>query len=396
MRAQATPAASSDFFTQVNALQQRMPALDGLRALAILSVLWHNSTAGQYRGNAFLNVINLLSNAGWLGVQLFFVLSGFLITGILLDSADTSRRFFNFYARRFLRIFPPYYTLLLVMCGLLPALFPQQPLLHEHLDRSIWYWFFLNNWTSPFIGEMPTLPHLWSLAVEEQFYIFWPACIFLLPRRMVPQLCAGAVMIALLTRFGLTLYDAEFAQEAAYKFTLARWDALTIGAALALLLRNAAAYPRLCRYRFRVLLCTGTYITVFATIYRNFSPTGPGLTPLNQTIAAIFFGCVIFYAIETKTGIAQRWQDFLKQPLLQAIGKYSYAMYLFHMPLILAFGPLWRTYCSNFAATFPAWSITAFAIVVLMATYCLAAISWMLIERPLLTLKRFFYSPAPN
>ncbi len=381
---------SAEFILQNSIIRQRMPTLDGLRAFAILSVLWHNTTAGQYHGNAILNIIDLLANAGWLGVQLFFVLSGFLITGILLDSTNAPRRFINFYGRRFLRIFPPYYSLLIVICLILPALLPHLQLFHEHLDRSIWYWLFLNNWASPFIGEMPTLPHLWSLAVEEQFYIFWPACIFLLPRRALPWLCASAVLIAAITRFGLTLYDPDFAQEAAYKFTVARWDALTIGALLAFYIRDEGTYQKLRKYWLPVLCGTAVYIILFSAICHNFAPTGAGLTSLNQTISALFFGAIIFYAIQVNAKSAERWQALLMNPILQSVGKYSYAMYLWHMPVILALTPIWHDYTARFSTHHKAWAVTTFSMIVLIGSYSLAKISWLLIEQPFLRLKRFF------
>lgn len=379
-----------DFAQQGSALKKRIPTLDGLRALAILSVLWHNTTAGHYQGGIIVSLINLCSNAGWLGVQLFFVLSGFLITGLLLDGTNAPHRFRNFYARRVLRIFPPYYALLIVVCLILPRLFHDQPILHDHLDRSIWYWLFLNNWASPFIGDVPALPHLWSLAVEEQFYIFWPACVFFLPRRALPWLCFSAVLIALITRFGLTLYNPLFADGAAYKFTIARWDALAIGAALAFFMRDAASYEKLCKYWLLIFGCSAVYVIGFAAIERSFSATGTGLTPLNQTVSALFFGALIFSAARANAGAAKTWQFFLMNPALQSIGKYSYAMYLFHLPLILALEPLWKKYLANFSADFPTWAITAFSFNVFICSYALAAISWIVLERPCLKLKRFF------
>jgi peptidoglycan/LPS O-acetylase OafA/YrhL len=382
--------ADDKFSRQAVALRQRMPALDGLRAFAILSVLWHNSAAGQYHGNAIANLIDLFANSGWLGVQLFFVLSGFLITGILLDSSNSPKRFSNFYGRRILRIFPPYYALLIAICWLLPFLFPTTPALHKNLNNSIWYWLFLNNWTSHFIAGIPALPHLWSLAVEEQFYILWPACVFLLPQRALPWLCAGAVIVALLTRFGLTLYAPALADDAAYQFTTARWDALVLGAALAFFIRNEFVYAKLRGYLLGSFYCSAAYIVIFTVINRNFAPTGPGITPLNQTIAAIFFTAIIFFAIEVRTQRIHRWQNLLLNPALQSIGKYSYAMYLFHMPLIILLAPLWEHDVGAFSKACPSLAITCFSLIILVGAYYLAALSWVALERPCLKLKRFF------
>ena len=387
-------ASNNNFVQQNSILKQRMPTLDGLRAIAILAVLWHNTTAGHYHGNTIVELINLCSNAGWLGVQLFFVLSGFLITGLLLDGTDEQHRFRNFYARRVLRIFPPYYALLITFCLILPAVFPHTPILHEHLDRSLWNWLFLNNWTSPFIGDTPTLPHLWSLAVEEQFYIVWPACVFFLPRRTLPWLCLCVVLSALIVRFGITLYDPVFASDATYTFTVARWDALAIGSGLAFFMRNADAYRELRRYARPIFYSSAVYIIGFAAIDHNFAPTGQGLIPLNQTIAALFFAALIFMAVQANAGRAHHWQRFLLLPALQSIGKYSYAMYLFHLPLTIILEPHWHRYAVAFSADHPSWSVTTFSFIVFACTYCLAATSWVLLERPCLRLKRFFVNAA--
>jgi len=368
---------------------KRLRSLDGLRAMAILIVLWHNSTAGQYHGNFLIKMINLCANAGWIGVQLFFVLSGFLITGILLDSEKSPRQMRNFYARRVLRIFPPYYMLLIVICFVVPMLSSQPFPLIDHFGQNIWYWLFLNNWSSPFADYMPMSGHLWSLAVEEQFYLLWPACVLFFSRKTLLLLCVGAIVTAIIARLGLTLYDLKFAEAAAYKFTIARWDALATGAALAILIRQPQYRETLHKWWGPVACVSAAYIALFMLIDRNFSAVGPGLTLLNQTISAFLFVALIFWAATTQND-ASRSRRFLLHPAMQSIGKYSYAIYLFHMPIILSTGGFWTKHTVALSTGYPALSITLYAVLVFGASYLLAMISWICIEQPCLKLKRFF------
>src|SRR4051812_37533430 len=123
--------------------QVHLPALDTLRGVAIALVLFHNLSIFVPSGSAVDKLWNAFVESGWVGVQLFFVLSGFLITGILLDDRDKPRAIRVFYIRRFLRIFPLYYALLVVYFLILPPLIPA---LQKPLSETIWYWLYLSNW----------------------------------------------------------------------------------------------------------------------------------------------------------------------------------------------------------------------------------------------------------
>src|ERR1035441_8464452 len=150
------------------------PALDGLRGVAILAVFFYHFAGGQSSRNIFVQIWSGVAGIGWMGVDLFFVLSGFLITGILFDTAHKQAKVRNFYARRSLRIFPLYYGVLLVFLLLTPVL----PL--HWRPGHLLYFFYLSNvmpiltpgLSSP--GPKMVVGHLWSLAVEEQFYLIWP------------------------------------------------------------------------------------------------------------------------------------------------------------------------------------------------------------------------------
>src|SRR5437762_3573688 len=152
-------------------MQTRLPQLDAIRGVAILMVIFHNQTP-KYPS---LHLQHIFAN-GWMGVDLFFVLSGFLITGILIDTKQSEGYFRNFYARRCLRIWPLYYALIVFMFVVVPVLRPSEA--HTVFEKSSPWWgypLFLQN----FLIKIPTnatgpLAVTWSLAIEEQFYLVWP------------------------------------------------------------------------------------------------------------------------------------------------------------------------------------------------------------------------------
>ena len=209
----------------------RLPALDGLRGVAILLVVAHNLQLLEAPQGWIGRFAEFGLNFGWVGVQLFFVLSGFLITRILLDTREVSNYYRSFFARRALRIFPVYFLTLLFMLLVLPKFTSS-----ANLGVATWpYWLYLANWTQPGQGAAAYVPHLWSLAVEEQFYLVWP---FLLHRRSSTAtwwMCLAIAAISLLAR--IALLAAEVNPDAIYMFTFCRMDALALGGAAATALR---------------------------------------------------------------------------------------------------------------------------------------------------------------
>ncbi len=368
-------------------LRKYMPELDGLRAIAIILVVWHNVTAGRYTGDFFWRLVNLLSNAGWVGVQLFFVLSGFLITGILLDEEKSPGQLRNFYMRRVLRIFPLYYAVLCIAFVLVPALNIAPPWLQDDMRDQFWYWTFLVNWSAPLLGDGQALGHFWSLAVEEQFYLLWPLCVLVLSRRKLVVLGAFFVVSALLIRSALIAYDAEFAEAAAYKFTIARWDALAIGALLALWVRDDAWWRLWLRYSRFVGVAAAIYIVMYAGLNRNFAPVAPSLGAFNQTAVALLFGAVLLVSLHWNENPATHWQRFLSHPIMRSIGKYSYAIYVFHLPIRYLVSPLWNKWLTP---TVGPLQVSAQALTIFLIAYAAAVISWICLEQPCLRLKRFF------
>jgi len=381
---------SSDPFERARlAVAGRMPELDGLRGLAILFVVWHNAglTWYHHRPGFLAELFSISANMGWVGVQLFFVLSGFLITGILLDEKGRSRQLFKFYMRRALRILPLYYSVLLLAFVVLPLLGAAPAWLDQDRARQVWYWTFLINWAAPVIGGGDTLAHFWSLAVEEQFYLLWPLLVVFMRRSALFWSCLGLIATAVILREWLIVRDAEFAQEAAYQFTAARWDALATGGLLALALRQRALFDRLARWSVLAVCAVLGYMVLAIALFHNYAAVEPGIAAMNQTVVALLFALLIFFALaQDPDRVVPRC---LRLAPLRKAGKYSYAIYVFHVPMIHVWGSL--------RAALPGWSSAPSLLMVLAdiaavftLSAALALVSWRFLEAPLLRLKRFF------
>jgi len=187
------------------------PALDGLRGIAILAVFCYHFGGGSKSSNWLIQIWSGIADTGWMGVDLFFVLSGFLITGILYDTAHKPNRVKNFYARRSLRIFPLYYGVLLLFLLLTPTL-----QLHWKPGHLL-YFFYLSNMMPLFTpglaspGPKMMVGHFWSLAVEEQFYLVWPFIVwYVRDRRKLLQVSIAIMVAALIFRMILVCRGVAF------------------------------------------------------------------------------------------------------------------------------------------------------------------------------------------
>ncbi|MDB5295976.1 MAG: acyltransferase family protein, partial [Phycisphaerales bacterium] len=216
-----------------------IPALDGVRGLAILLVLAFHFSQAAYSNQAsgLRLAVQRLTGAGWVGVDLFFVLSGFLITSILYEAVGTRGYFKNFYMRRVLRIFPLYFGALAVAFGLIPLLFGPQPH-YADVYRNQWaLWLYAQNFVPI---DWRAFSHFWSLAVEEHFYMVWPAVVLALGRRGGMTACGVMILAAVSVR----CYRAAYVPggwEQTYIWTFCRMDSLAIGSLLALAVGGAAA-----------------------------------------------------------------------------------------------------------------------------------------------------------
>lgn len=309
----------------------RFPALDGLRAIAICGVFADHYGGGSH-GGKILVLINALRGYGSLGVDLFFVLSGFLITGILYDTLNDSRYFYRFFARRSLRIFPIYYLVFAIIALLTPILFYQWRWGHAlfliymgnflgNYDFS--YYEFLSRRSHTFLIS---ISHFWSLCVEEQFYMLWPIAVFFLRKRR--NILIAGISISILS---IALRALEFAWQGpviAERWIIRtlpfRMDALLIGGLLAILLRgpHADRVQRSCKWLFLAGASISLALFYLSPEYDSFWKLVPGLT-----IFAITFAGLIGSTLRTD---GPAYRIFNLKPL-RILGKYSYGFYIYHL-----------------------------------------------------------------
>jgi peptidoglycan/LPS O-acetylase OafA/YrhL len=346
-------------------MQKRVPQLDAVRGIAILLVMLVN-TSEKYPQ---LHLQPLVRN-GWMGVDLFFALSGFLITGILLDTKDSPDYFKNFYVRRVLRILPLYYAILLFMFVLVPLLRPSEA--HTVFEKSSPWWaypVFLQN----FLVPRPTLAAgplgaSWSLAIEEQFYLVWPLAVRYFSGVALRRIAAGMILVAAPLTFYLSTQDVLI-----YSNVICRQVGLMAGALLALTIRREdfapAKYVKAAWGLFAV-----AWVCAFLSEYL-------GARWLSFSLVAVGATSFIFLALHSE------------QPLLRAIlrnrfliftGTISYGLYLLHkIP-----GDVAETlhFDQHPAVILP---------VVFAGSYGLAVLSWNFLEKPFLRWKRFFATTYP-
>ncbi len=363
-------------------LKGHVPALDAIRGLAILLVtgyrFWERPVGEVVPTDALSHVFSL----GFRGVDLFFVLSGFLITGILFDAKQKPHFFRNFYMRRTLRIFPLYYAVLAVALVLPPLvgvstmrLLPQA---HEHQS---WLWLYGANVLQSLRGEwcLGSFNHFWSLAVEEHFYLFWPLVIYCCSRRTAMIACGSIVGIAAIARTVWLLGGGN--DVAAETFTLLRMDALAMGGLLALAVRGPGGVKALYPWAIAGAVFLAAVLLPISLLHKR-------LLAIPELLFAVFFAATILLALTaSKEGL---WGKLWNSPLLRFFGKYSYGMYVFQNLLI----PLVATWLSVeiLQQHLGSQILAKIAYLALMSALTIAAAvaSWHLFEKHILKLKSWF------
>lgn len=365
----------------------RLPALDGLRALAILLVIPHNADLLPSADEPGGWVLRHFYALGWMGVQLFFVLSGYLITRILRGSRDTPGYFRTFYLRRALRILPAYYFIVAIGLVLLPAISTMPAEFEASRDSFsvAAVLLFFSNWAQPLGHGIYGFGHLWSLAVEEQFYLVWPAVICLVNRAPLMRVVGVAVLCFPLLRFAMLQMGAS--PDMLYQFTLSRMDALLCGAWVALALEDPRASAALRRWCGVVAVAALVAILAILGLAHGLDKHAvvtqvAGYSVLSLGLAA-WMARVVMVSQGGTPGLATR---ILSVRQLGSIGFHSYGMYLVHQPL----SQWWAR--EAFIGAWPGGvpgslgSVT-YSVLLTGASYALAVVLYRVIERPALKLR---------
>jgi peptidoglycan/LPS O-acetylase OafA/YrhL len=344
----------------------KIPQLDAVRGIAILLVLIHNT-------DSFLSLhLQRFSAYGWMGVDLFFALSGFLITGILLDAKQSDDYFKNFYARRCLRIWPLYYCVLVLMFLVVPYFWPSEA--YPIFQRSSPWWaypIFLQNVFVAIPSQAAgALGVTWSLAIEEQFYLIWPLVIRFCSSVQIKRMAIAVILLSSPLRLFLAIHQVEI-----YSNFFCRLDGLMAGALLAVLVRSQTFMPL---KHVKLAGASFSVAVILAIVAENHHSRWIAFSMTSLASASL-----IYLALFSQ----RKWVQFLfRNRFLAYTGTISYGLYLLHkFPLDII--KVMRANRHPLLAFF----------ITLAASYVLAMASWTVLEKPFLKLKRYFdQRPGPR
>jgi len=361
-------------------LSKRIPQLDGIRGLAILQVLlWHYVAILPSHSRTVLSYLQHLLCLTWSGVDLFFVLSGFLIGGILLDHKDAPNYFSVFYARRFFRILPFYFIILLVgyflnRIGQIDS---------SRMGQMIpWYWYLTftqNFWLSTHANFSFWLVQSWSLAVEEQFYALLPIAIWLVPIKRVPHVLLSMIVLAPVIRIALFLH-LSYAQATttAYAMLPCRMDALLLGVFLAYIMRQPNVFAWLSlNCRLLNMFFAGLLLIAGVMILNVWGYGSAFTTTVGYSVLGLLYSFLVLIAIVGKQGFIKRLTTL--EPL-RRLGTLAYGIYLVHL-LIPYY--IFRYFGRN-GITLSTSTDFLILLASCFAVYAVAAVSWKCFEKPII------------
>ena len=371
-------------------MNERVRELDGVRGISIIVVVAFHllKRADYFTSNETLHFITRLSSIGWVGVDIFFVLSGFLITSILLRTKHEKNYFKNFYVRRSLRIFPLYFVFIAVILLLLPKLDPDfTPEIPHALPFLLLY---QQNWLM-LISKIPLTTYLavtWSLAIEEQFYLIWPAVVYFTKKETLIKLSIGVILFSILARLLGILFWDDMSQVSTFFYynTFTRFEQLVFGGLLAVAFTEPLWIQRLKNISIPSFWVAFTvFLALCFTAYPHMVPLDENIWLVfgGYTLAAVFSAALVTILMtHPETSMFRR---LFQNKLLIFFGKYSYSIYLLHVPVILILlDMLWRTQLRG-------WTMyLAYMVLTYIMTVVGALITWNLLEKHMLNLKKYF------
>jgi peptidoglycan/LPS O-acetylase OafA/YrhL len=360
----------------------RVRALDGLRGAAIV---WAVSThlMETFRPvSTFDRVSFIVAKAGWVALETFFALSGYLITSILWDTRGSRHYLLTFYARRLVRIVPVYYGFLL---GLIFWI-TQIDALDAGESRALlrvqaWYWSFLVNWLVYWKDRWLIAPyntaHFWSLAVEEQFYFAWPLCVMRLSRERLLKVAVAAFVFSVALRVGLVRGGADGLR--VYVCTPARLDSLALGAVVALIGKGPTGFSALRRWILPAGLVSLAVLLAIVFYKGELIASDPLVQIVGFAVIAVGSSALIAGCASLPDSRVARVFD---RPSLRRFGRYSYVMYVVHYPLVFALKRVGFT-IPHLTEMVGSLHLAAVLYLVTLMTFTvgIAALSWELVEK---------------
>lgn len=351
------------------------PALDGLRGLACLMVVFYHNFPFLHKYLFF----------AWLSIDIFFVLSGYLITDILLNTYGEKNYLRNFYVRRLLRVFPLYYLSMALFIFVLPNISSIAIQMDYFVNNQVYFWTFLQNWLLIFnpSNNQFALNHLWSMAVEEQFYLLWPFLVALVKK---PKILLTVVSLLFLFFIGLRAWLwVERIETLSYfnLYTFTRIDGICVGCMVALLQKINSKFLE--KNTATIVLCFALINFIFYFLNREYENSFPYLAMVGYSTFAMIFGLLVYDIINKNTPL---FTNIFNLSFLKFIGMISYGTYIFHWPLYLALKPFLVKWSDNYI---PAISpeVLASSVATLLA-FILGYFSYRFFELKFLRLKKYF------
>ena len=318
---------------------RRIGGLDSLRGIAIIFVLIYHAVSSESSGQLGDWIVWFRSFL-WTGVDLFFVLSGFLITRILIRTKTGPRFFSTFYARRSLRVFPLFYgyaATLIFLPRLIALVQSSGEIVTSEEYRRLWdgqewVWLYLHNFLQargP--SQLPGMGHLWSLAVEEQFYLVWPLLVWFSSKRRLPSILLVLLTVSVAIR--MVALFVGYNPWAIMHLTWFRLDGLVMGSLIASI-QSQPTWLRLWRSSRNWLFAfAGLAVLAVAVSQKSFEWINPVVQCVGFLAVAVIGGCVVDLVVE-RASFGPPSPPNMFQRFLTMFGKYSYAIYIFHMLVI--------------------------------------------------------------